>query len=394
VLNYTHPLLRGAGRAYNSSVVLLARIEADIARDEFVRQLQARLVEIARAYWDLHLERGSLLQRRRLYDAARAIQDALKGREQLDALRSQIVRADAAVARRLSDIDRAEAAVFNAESRIRALVNDPALGDSSDSELIPTESPSREFDPVDTRAGISVAMRTRPEVDQAMRHIKAAGVRCQMSKNELLPLLNVVLETYASGLRGNSDVGGAFVDQFQEGTPSYSVGLQYEVPIGNRAARARQQRRQLELRQLQSQFRATIEMLKLEVEVAGREVTTTYQEISSKFDAIRAAAAEVRYLQDRWELLPGDDRGASFLLEDLLEAQQRLAIAEFEYLDALRSYNVAQTVFRQATGVLLQSNDISFQQFCECHLPDIDIRSGRSDGPDSEPPLPIEPNSP
>ena len=36
-----------------------------------------------------------------------------------------------------------------------------------------------------------------------------------------------------------------------------------------------------------------------------------------------AAQIDVDYLQRRWELLPGEDRAASFLLEDLIDSQDQ-----------------------------------------------------------------------
>jgi outer membrane protein TolC len=212
-------------------------------------------------------------------------------------------------------------------------------------------------------------LRNRPEIGQAIKQIRAAGVRLNVSKNEILPALNLILETYASGLRGQSDIGGAFNDQFSVGEPSYSIGLQYEVPIWNRAAQARLQKRRLELRQLEEQLRNTAEMLRLEVEVAVREVATTYQEMEANYLSMQAAAAEVAYIDDRWRLLPGSDRSASLMLEDLLDAQQRLNGAEFAFLDAQLNFSVAQITYLKALGTLLQSEQISLERYCECHLP-------------------------
>ena len=91
---------------------------------------------------------------------------------------------------------------------------------------------------IDLPAAVETALQQRPEVAQAIQQIQAAGVRLQMTRNELLPALNLVLETYVAGLRGNSDIEQAWLDQYREGEPSYSVALQYERPFGNRAAQA------------------------------------------------------------------------------------------------------------------------------------------------------------
>jgi outer membrane protein TolC len=357
-VSFTQPLLRGSGKYYNSSLILLAEIDTAIADDELSRQLQSHLLEVVRAFWALYLERGSLLQKKRLYERAFAIFSQLEARAAIDAPRNQIARARAAVTARQADLLRAEAAIRNAEARIRALVNDPALTDVESVELVPQDQPSRMLMPISMRKSLSTALQNRPEVGQSLKQVKAASTRLDMSKKELLPILDLILEGYANGLRGDGAIGRALGDQFDTGAPSYTVGLQFEMPIGNRAAKARHQRRRIELRQVTNQFRTTAETLLLEVEVAVREVTTSYREVLAKFRSMKAAEAEVEYIQARWEQLAGDDRAGSLVLEDLLAAQQRVADAEMGYLGAEVTYNLALTNHKRAMGVLLQNENI------------------------------------
>lgn len=279
-LGYTQPLRRGSGRVYNTSLVVLAKIDADIAEDEFSRQLQSHLLEVTRAYWSLYLERVALVQKQQLFLRAENIFNDLKARSGIDVVGSQLVRVEAAVTQRKSDLVRAEMAVRNAQDRIQALVNAPELANTVNLEIIPTENPVRHAEPLEIAEILSTALQMRPEVNQSLKQIKAAGVRLGMSRNELMPQLDLVLETYVAGLRGESDIGNAWVDQFNTGEPSYSVGLQYEIPICNRAAKARYQRRALELRQLQNQFRTTVETLLLEVKVAAQK--NAQQNVNSK----------------------------------------------------------------------------------------------------------------
>jgi outer membrane protein TolC len=357
-LNYTQPLLRGAGKAYNTSLIVLAQIDADTARDEFAQKLQDELLEITRAYWALRMERGLLLQKQRLYNRAQTILTDLENRSTIDALANQIVRARAAVAARKSDLYRAAASVKNAEGRIRALVNAPELGQIDQCEFLPVDAPTSELFCLEMPDALMTTMQNRPEIHQTIKQIKASSIRLQMSQKEMLPILDVVMETYANGLQGNSNVGGAFVDQLSTGAPSYRAGLQLEVPLGNRQAKSRLERRALEARQLQSQLQATIQTLGLETEVAVREVQTTYREARAKFQAVEAAESEVDYIYSRWQLLAGEDRSASLLLEDLLSAQERLAAEESEFLDAQIRYNLAITNVKRAMGTLLQLEQV------------------------------------
>ena len=357
-LSYSQPILRGAGRVYNSSLILLTQIDASAARDEFSRQLQAQLLDVSEAYWSLFQQRAALMQKERLLKRGQVILEDLEHRAEVDALASQIVRARAAVTTRSADLLRAETLVKNAESRIRSLVNAPQLGVVDQFELLPLDAPSVQFIPVSMSDTLALAIRNRPELHQALKRIKAAAVRLNMSKNELLPVFDLVLETYVRGLRGNFDVGRAFEDSFSDGAPSYSAGFQMEVPLGNRAARATVRRRGIEMRQLQSQFRATIDVLQLETEVVVREVQTAYQEIKANYQAMKAAEHEVDYITNRWQLLSGEDRSAALILEDLLAAQDRLAIEELELVQSQIVYNQSLTDLKQVTGTLLQVEQI------------------------------------
>lgn len=368
-LSYTQPLRRGAGEVYNTSLIVLANIDADIAQDEFSRQLQSHLLEVTRAYWSLYLERVALVQKQQLFLRAEQIQEKLVGRQNVDVVGSQLVRVDAAVTARKAELVRAEMAVRNAQERIHALVNDPELANIVNLEIIPTDIPTRNSEQLNVGEILSTALQMRPEVNQALKQIRGACVRLGMSKNEMLPQLDLVLESYTAGLRGNSNIGGAFQDQFSTGEPGYSVGLNYEIPIGNRAARARFQRRRLELRQLQNQFRTTVETLMMETKVAAREVRTADREFKAKYHSMEAASKRLDNIEQRWEALPGVESSIGLYLDDVLTAQQQLADAEFEFAKSETTYNLALMNLKRATGMLLQHEQVHEAVSCVQGLP-------------------------
>ena len=356
-LSFTQPLMRGRGRVYNESLKVLACIDAGVAKNEFERQLQSHLLEVVRAYWGLYLERGMYLQKRRAVGRSEELFRRLESRRGIDAFESQILSAEADVKSRRSELRRSEASVRNAEDRVRALVNDPAL-EVEDLELIPTDdATSLPFD-VTMGEALATAVQFRPEVAQSLRQMKAACVRVDMSKNELLPVLNLVTETYVSGLEGEGQIGRAFGSQFDSGRPSYSVGFQFEMPVGNRAARARHIRRCHELRQLQNQYATTVNTLKLETRVAVRELETSYDELETKLVALNATQAKSDAILRRWELMPTQGRGGSYAIEALLAAQGQLTAAENDYLTSVVTYNLSLMNLKRATGMLLQHEEV------------------------------------
>ncbi len=368
-LSYTQPLLRGRGEEYNRSLFVLANIDTQAAQHEFHRELQGQLVEVTRAYWGIYLERASLIQKYRLYEASTKILKDLEARADIDANQSVILRARAAVAGRRAELVRARTAVKNAETRLRGLVNASELGDGQTTELIPGDAPLRAIYAVDVASNMQIALQSRPEINQAMKEMQAACVRLNMSKHEMLPTLNLIAETYVAGLRGDYDVGQAYNDQFAVGAPSYSVGLQFEVPIGRRLSQARLTRREIELRQVRNQFRSVTETIKVEVEVATREVETAFKEMLAKQQQIAATTSDAASIANRWEMLPGADGTAAVVLDQLLRAQERQTAAENDFLMAELTYNLALTNLKKSTGELLQSEMITEGRVCECGTP-------------------------
>ena len=376
---------------YNTSLVVLAQIETGIAFDAFSSQLQEQLLEIARAYWGLYLDRGLLLQKQRSYQRAMTVLSDLEHRQEIDAVAAQVVRARAEVAARLGP-----AASGNRGPRQRIahphLVNDPNLGAADQFELIPLDVPTGEYIPVNIKQSLSVALQNRPEVGQAVKRIQASAVRLNMSKSELLPLLNLVLESYLKGLR-ESDIWSAWGDQFTDGSPSYAVGLQLELPLHNRAARARWERRRLEARQLQGEFETTVQTLTAEVEVAVRHVVTSFREMHAKYQAMDAAARDVAYIQRRWKLLPGAGDAASLLLEDLLASQDRLADEEMNFLTAQVVYSVSLVELKRALGTLLEYEQVTPMSVVDDCLPTLHLSKSSPTPPPDRSPLAPNPDS-
>lgn len=366
-LSYNQPILNGAGECYNSSLIVLADIDTRIAAQRTAAELQDQLLVVTEAMWELFRQRAVLIQKRRHQARAAVILERLEKRREVDSLESQIARARAAVSMRRSEVIRADTSARNAESNLRAQVNSPAMLANRHAELVPIQIPTRDFLPISLEESMLTALENRAEVNTAIQEIDAARVRLGIAQNELLPVLDVVLETYVTGLQGDYDVGQAWVDQFGDGEPSYTAGFVFEVPLYRRAANAALQRRQVELRQLTSRFQIAVEQLHAEVEIAVREVETAYRELQAKYTSMVAAEIDVQYLQRRWEELPGDDRAASFLLADLLDSQDRLAFEELGFASAQVDYALSLTKLNRATGTLLKHERVeAIEAYQEC----------------------------
>ncbi len=233
-------------------------------------------------------------------------------------------------------------------------MNDPQLYVPDHVELVPTQYPHLQYPGIGVRDSLITALYNRPEVNQSLQQIKAASLREQVAQKDLLPVLDAVLSLYTMGLEGESRMGRAFVDQFSVGEPGYTAGLQFEVPLGNRLAKARLLKRQLECQQYSLQLRQTVAALVEEVEVAVRDVDASFHETQAQYLAMQAAGTEIGYLEARWRLLPSEEQVAGIVLEDLLAAQERYGNAEFNFATAQVGYNISLANLNRATGILLK----------------------------------------
>jgi hypothetical protein len=357
-LSITQPLLRGAGKMYNSSAILLAQIDVQAWRDETSRDLQKHLLEVCDAYWDLHLQRAWLLQKRRLYDRGVEICRELEARRDVDAVGGQLARAKAAVASRYGAVVRQETDLLNADAKLRTLINDPQLLLNRCQELIPVQQPLRTPCPLSFQDSLIVALNHRPEINEDRTKLKRVCVQQDVAKNELLPKLNLLLMTYVSGLEGDVEIGKAFNDQFTLGRPTYSTGAIFELPLGNRAARAKFHRQELEIVKATSQLAEDMAEIRLDVEKAVREITTSYREMLCQAHAVIGNQTEIDYLKSRWDASLDEQRSSSVLLDDLLNAHDRLARSEGLYAAALIGYNEGFARLNQATGTLVDCQQL------------------------------------
>ncbi len=379
-LSVTQPLLKGAGIAYNRSTMQIARLDSEAAMHEFLRQSESHLLEIARTYWALYAARVTYLQKQKLIDETARVADELKGREGVDAQQTQLFRAQSALASRRSDLVREEAAIRNGQDRLRALTSDPTLLAAANGEIIPVDRLVLSAVPGDAREAAYSALRHRPEIAQAFLQLRASAIREKVAHNELLPELNLVLQGSLGGLDDSYFSG--YERQYTTGGPGYSAGFVFSIPLENNEARARYERRQLEQRQQVAQVKTTIDTVLLEVKVSAREVSTAYRETQAKYEAVRAFTEDLTNLQARRDVRALQDQSQiSIYLDQLIDAQDRRANSEEEFIRAAANYQVAIVNLERAKGSLLSYENVSVVRTRDAKgLPTITLQKGAGEG--------------
>ncbi|MEL6371952.1 MAG: TolC family protein [Pseudomonadota bacterium] len=349
VLSVRQPLLRDSGLSFNRALDNIAKLETDVAVQEFRRQSESHLLEVTRAYWTLYLARVGVSQQQAAVDRLSAIAKRVSGRRNIDAQALQLTRARAAEAEMKSALVRARNAVRNAEARLRALVNSPEIMRAQTMEIIPTDLPvtlwqDHMFDSI-----VDEAVDQRPEVKQAYLQHKASVLRKGVAANEALPQLDVIAEGSFNGREDDFNFGGAF-DDANEG--DYLVGLRFSMPIGRDERKARHKRRRLEELQQRRQVETTLTTIQLEAEISLNEYAVAFEEFQQRKLAVDLASKDLSTIEERWRRGVGGN-GLVFL-DMLIDANARLLDAQRQFVESLVTFKYAEANLDRARGRFLQ----------------------------------------
>ena len=382
-LNVTQPLLRGRGRYFNQSQILIAQAATNASWDALAIELQNEIQSVVDAYWRLYFDRSVYLQRQKNVERAEIVLRKLEGRSGLDSLPSQIARARSATLSRRTELANARRDIRNSETDIRRLTADSNWAASQMVELLPIELPDLHIPVADLDQVIVTAINNRPEIREAVKRSKVAAIQRDIGVHELLPELSLLLGTYVSALEGESRLGDAFVDQFGSVKPGYSVGFEFEVPILNRAARSRLTQRKLQLNLIKAEIDETMQNVIAESQIARRRVISAKETLTAASEAIHAARLDMEQNEGRWDafaLVEGDiaeGQSPTIVLDRLLDSQERLAAAELVYAQAEMELKVAEVAMQRTMGTLLTHRSVNFGRGVVDNTPKVDFISGQ-----------------
>lgn len=352
-ISLSQPLLAGSGRLYNERLIVSAKLDAEVARADSMLEIQNTLAELMISYWRLYLHRCRYVQQQDLLERALKLERIIEGRHQLDTGQAERLRVREQVALRRTELVRSRTDLQNEQTRIALLVGSQGLSSEIVDELIPRDKPVCERLTIDVRQAVLQGLQHRPEVAIAAADLEDAGLQLQVTRNQLLPQLNALVDTYVRGLNGNQDIGGSLADQFTEGEPGFSAGLQFEMPVARRAAKAKHRAAYAEYQQQLQGVRQSMLTARSEIEIAVREVNVALELIEHRQHTLDAAAAEESYVLRRWELLGGGGNNIGLVVEDLLDAQQSRTTAEEKLVESEVEYLSSLIRLQLAMGTLL-----------------------------------------
>jgi len=353
-LSITQPLLATSGTVYNTRLLTAASIDSHIAWQQLRVDLENHLIETLTSFWRLHERRSHLVQQIALIERGQSLGAIVAARSDFDSGPLQQVK----VARRLaSDNDRLielRAEVQRLQVRLKTLVGSPLLTSLDDSiELIPTAQPNIPDEEFRLRDCIVRGLEYRADIQTATQQLASAGLEVNVTRNELMPRLNAVIDAYLAGLEGNNNIGQSWLNQYTDGGPGIAAALTYNLPWGRRATKSRHREARYRYQQRSDELRDSLLTARREIESAVIRLRAGADLRRSKAVTLAAAIKEEQIANRRWETLAGDGGPTALILEDLLETQKRRTDAEQAFVTAQVEYVLELVRLQQAMGTFL-----------------------------------------
>ncbi len=352
IFELKQPLLRDAGEQVNLAGVNIAKLNYEASLLSFRERAEAVSSAVAITYWRLVQARRDLGIQQQLVEETTETLRKVEGRRDIDATDVQVKQAQAYALSRQATLLESHKRVVDAQDALTRLIADPRVNTTSELAIVPaTEPPMVEELPelaIATNRAMAIAMKQNPVVQRARLGVEVAEINVQVAQNQKMPRLDLVGSTRSRGLAPDQ---GLAAEQIGDADyVSYTVGLTFEVPLGNRQRQAGWMRRKLEQRKAVSILHSTADEVAITVKESIRRVRTNLAEVPVQREAAEAARIHLATLEEAEQIR---DRLTPEFLMVKLQAQETYAQARRAEVAALVELNVAIAELAQNTGTIL-----------------------------------------
>lgn len=405
-LAINQPLLQGFGLALNNRTIRIATNNLKAADLVFKQQIVNVVANVTALYWNLVYFNNDLDVKRRAVEVSTKLLNDNKAQVEVGTLAPiSIVQAEAQVASDQALLVQSQTNVLQQETILKSALSRNGLASAAvaQARIIPTDRirvPDVEaIEPIQDL--VERALDNRPELAQSRIQIDNSKLAIQGTRNQMLPSLSAVVDLRNNALTGaintlpnprtgfsvanpNPSVppntfpdpffiggyGNALGQLFGRNFPNYTVGVQLNIPLRNRAAQANMITQELNLRQNELSVQRLINQIRVDVQTA----LTAVQQSRAQYQS----AVKARTLQE--QTADAEEKklavGASTPYNVILMQRDMWAAQDAE-VQAEAAYALARTQLDWATGMTLQKNNVMIDE----------AKSGRvSRPPDAAPP--------
>jgi len=349
-LSITQSLLRGYGTDVNLAQLRQSRIETDITQYGLRGFSESLLAQVENTYWEYALSQRQMeiveeslkLARQQITETEEMIKVGAMAE-------SELVAVQAEVAAQQQGLINAKSNFESNRLRLLRLLNPPGqtLWDREINMVHPPTLPEIKLDVVETH--VALAIRMRPEMNQAKLDIQKEKLEIVRTKNGLLPKMDLFITL---GKTGYADSFSGSVKDIDGDSYDMMAGINFKYPIFNRDAGA--QHRRAILRRDQTEM--ALDNLKQLVEL---DVRNAYIEVNRTKEQISASTATRKFQEEKMRIETEKFRVGLSVNFIVAQAQRDLLSSRINEVQAVVNYLKALINFYRQEGSLLERRGIN-----------------------------------
>ncbi|MGA7826152.1 MAG: TolC family protein [Geobacteraceae bacterium] len=346
VASYSQPLLKNFGRETTEVGIAVAVNNKMASVDLFRNKLIDVVARVRTAYFTLYSLKENLEAKKSALILAQKILDDTKGRVRAGVLPAmEILNAEFGVATREKEKIDAEKQFMDQMDVVRVL-----LQIDGNQVLVPVDSPTREKYTINENDAVAQAISQRPDLMAQRVNLQTLDLQTRVAHNRIMPDLTFNANAAFTGLE--RDFGRDMKTVGSADYPVWSVGLQFNYPIGNRAAKNEFIKSRLSAEQAQVQLKSLEENVKNEVRSAIRGLKANYLQLD-------VADRGLAYAEERMRAYIKKNEVGLATTKEVVDVQNDLVAAKASQIQAQSDYSIAIGQYWQATGELLSQEGIT-----------------------------------
>ena len=320
------PLLRGGSVYVARREIYDSEYNLSIAEAQLRAQILAVTAQVKEAYFNailaerlIEVSEEALKRDRDLLEASRALFEA--GR----ATRRDVLSAEIRISDGEASLARNRAVFSAAQLTLRNV-----LGTRIDQPVKPAEA-TIPFQPVEIRVSnwISQALENRPEILAVLTRLDQTALAVQVASNDVLPMLDFL------GSYGRAGFSESSRTTWDMNSQAWAVGLHFEVPFGNVAARERLRAARLLNERVERELSDLQRGIEIEVRTEAISLRENFGDLSAQTAKVEQARAKLATADTRFRLGLADNFDVTDAQEDLVAAETELLTAIVDYVNSL-----------------------------------------------------------
>ncbi len=348
-LTVTQALLRGVGINVNLANLRQAKLDTLASQYEFRGFAESLIALVEETYWDYALAQRQIEIFTVSLELAEQQLSETEERIKIGKLAEiELAAAQAEIALRRVNLINARNTLATTRLRLLQLLNPPGTNLWNRAIILKDQPSVPDVRLDDVESHVEVALRMRPDLNQARLGVQRGDLEIIKTKNGLLPVMDVFI---TMGKTGYADSFGSSVNDLGEGY-DISGEISFSYPFRNRHAQARHRWAKLS----RSQSAEAIENLAQLIQV---DVRSAYIEVERAKEQVAATAASRKLQEEKLRAETEKFRVGRSTTLLVAQAQRDLVASQISEIQSVVDYLKSLVELYRLEGSLLERRGIS-----------------------------------